>query len=76
LAKEPAKDRISRIFADRTSIDEALQRAADEAFEFHLRLGMTVPVWLNGRVEWVYPKDIAAERERLKKADKPRKRRI
>ena len=51
---------IARLVAEGSAIDEALRHAAQEALVLHKRLGLTVPVWRNDRVEWVPPEQIDA----------------
>jgi hypothetical protein len=46
------------ILEDGTLIDEAMTRAAREALLLHKRMGISVPVWRNGRIVRIKPQDI------------------
>lgn len=54
-------DRIEEAFALGTPIDEAVEAAARQAFEEHLRWGRTMPVWRNGEVVWLPPEEVCPE---------------
>ena len=51
---------ITRVMAEGSAIDEALGRAGREALLRDKRLGLSVPVWRNGRTEWIPPEQIDA----------------
>lgn len=49
---------VSRIVTQGRAVDEALHRAGVAALLRDKRLGLSVPVWRNGRVEWIPPEHI------------------
>ena len=49
---------IAELFEDGRAIDEALRLAAQDALRFHQRMGHQVPIWRDGRVEWVDPGEL------------------
>ena len=49
---------IREIMLEGTLIDEAMTRAAREALLLHKRMGVSVPVWRNGRIVRIKPEDI------------------
>jgi hypothetical protein len=51
-------DRVDRIFAERTLIDRALQRAVREAILRHKKLGNPIATWRDGQVVWIPPEEI------------------
>jgi hypothetical protein len=57
--KETKKNRISRLFAEGTEIDRALQEGIQEAIELHRKLGLPIVEWRDGKVVWVPPEELA-----------------
>jgi hypothetical protein len=55
--KRPAAERVNDIDA----ILAAMREAVREALLDHKRNGYAVPVWRDGRVEWIAPEDIPVE---------------
>jgi hypothetical protein len=45
-----------------TPIDEAMTRAAYDALLLHKQVGVSVPVWRNGRIVRIKPADIKLPR--------------
>ena len=52
---------LDQLFRERVVIDEALQRAAYAARQQYVRLNRAMPVWSNGRLEWVPPAELEHE---------------
>jgi hypothetical protein len=51
---------ISQSVRDRRLVQAALDRAARHALLRDRQLGLSVPVWRNGRTEWIPPEQIDA----------------
>lgn len=49
---------IGEIMRDGTLIDNAMQQAAREALTRYKRAGVPVPMWREGKIVWIKPKDI------------------
>ena len=54
-------DEISRRFADRGLIEQALKEAGREALLQHKQAGLLVPVLEKGQIVWVPPERIERE---------------
>ena len=52
MAREPEKD-ISKIFLERTLVDEAMNAAVREAVLRHKQLGLPLATWRDGKVVWI-----------------------
>jgi hypothetical protein len=51
-------EEISRIFRERTLIDEALNAAVREAVLAHKQKGLPLVVWRDGKIVWIPPEDL------------------
>jgi hypothetical protein len=51
-------DRIDRLFAEGTAIDQALRQAVQQALLRHRQLGFPIAVWRDGKVVWIPPEEI------------------
>jgi hypothetical protein len=49
---------IREIMLEGTLVDEAMTRAARKALLLHKRMGVSVPVWRDGRIVRIKPQDI------------------
>jgi hypothetical protein len=67
-ARPPSK--IHQAFVEGTPIDRALMRAAKKADILQRKLGLPVPIWVNGRVVWDPSPPLPVRRKR-KTARKP-----
>ena len=56
-------DRIDRMFAEGTPIDEAVRRGVREALIRHKKLGNAIVAWRDGKVVWIPPEDIQVNDE-------------
>jgi len=58
MASETEKD-ISRIFRERTLIDQALNAAVRDAVLEHKQRGLPLVVWRDGKIVWVPPEEVS-----------------
>lgn len=63
--RKKARD-IAAIFAEGTEIDRALERAERSAILKHVRAGRPMPMWIDGKVEWVDAKTLLPKPARKK----------
>jgi len=49
---------IGELIRDGTLIDAALRQAARQALALHKRAKVPVPMWRDGKIVWIKPKDI------------------
>jgi len=56
-------DRIDRMFAAGTPIDEAVRMGVRIALIRHKKLGNPVVAWRDGKVVWIPPEDIQVDDE-------------
>lgn len=56
--KEEAQPSISELLANHALINEAINRAVQEAVLKHARAGQPVATWQHGRVVWIQPEEI------------------
>ncbi len=54
---KPRRD-IGQLVQDKQLVIDALSRAAREALLLDRKLGIPVPIWRDGRTEWVPPEEI------------------
>ena len=54
---------IRDIMSEGTLIDEAMAKAAREAWALHKRAGVPVPIWRAGKIVWIKPEDIQLPNE-------------
>ncbi len=54
---------IDQIFEDGSAIDEAVRCAAVAAHVQYARAGLSMPVWADGRIEWVAPADLSVDQD-------------
>lgn len=56
-------DRIARIFAEGTPIDEAVRAGVRRALLRHKKLGNPIATWRDGKVVWIPPEEIPVDDE-------------
>lgn len=49
---------IDAIFADGKAIDLAIEKGRRRAALKHKRLGLPMALWIDGKVEWVDPREL------------------
>jgi hypothetical protein len=49
---------VRNLMADGSSVEEALQRAAEAATREYVRAGLSMPVWRGGRLVWIEPTEL------------------
>ena len=62
MSKEPRD--IDAIFAEGTEIDRALEKAERRAILKHKRAGLPIPMWVDGKVQWVDPNLLSSRASR------------
>ena len=58
MASETEKD-ISRIFRERTLIDQALNASVRDAVLEHKQRGLPLVVWRDGKIVWTAPEEVS-----------------
>jgi len=56
-------DRIEKILAEGTAVDEAMRRGVQEALRRHRLLGLPIAVWRDGKVVWIPSEEIPIAEE-------------
>lgn len=62
---------ISALMEEGTQVDAALRRAAREALAAHVRAGLPVVEWRDGKCVWVPPDEIQKQIEKMDSDAKP-----
>ena len=52
---------ITAKFREGTVIDQAVEQARIDAMRLHKQLGQPMPVWRDGRIEWVSPEKLSPD---------------
>jgi hypothetical protein len=61
--KDGMRNRIEKLFAEGTAIDEALKQAVRQALLRHKQEGNPICEWRDGKVVWIQPEEILIPEE-------------
>jgi hypothetical protein len=62
IPDQPLREKsVEELFEDGTEIDEALRQAVREALIVHKKLGHSIVVWEDGKLQWIPPEEIDVE---------------
>ena len=59
MAPEPSKD-ISKILADPTVVEQAVNEGVREAVRRHKQMGLPLAIWKDGQVVWISAEEAIA----------------